>query len=117
MPFGSPAPRRVVVIKHEGCPGCGAAGRTFTPLQQAPQTAAGLQAAGRADLVMQTRGSRFAKFQEVRIQELANEVLSPPALPAAPLPAWVALRQLRVRLWLDLCRIRPPAQPSMWVFS
>lgn len=62
----------------------GTAGRTFVPLQQAPQAAAGLQAAGRADLVMQTRGSRFVKFQEVRIQELAHEVTAPP--PPFPQP-------------------------------
>lgn len=50
------------------------AGRTFTPLEAPPPAAAGLQASARTELVMQTRGSRFVKFQEVRIQELAAEV-------------------------------------------
>lgn len=53
---------------------CVGAGRTFTPLEAPPAAAAGLQASARTELVMQTRGSRFVKFQEVRIQELAAEV-------------------------------------------
>lgn len=60
-----------------------AAGRTFTPLERPPQSAAGLQASARADLVMQTRGSRFVKFQEARIQELASEVHTSQNLKAA----------------------------------
>lgn len=39
-----------------------------------PPESAGPTRAAAADLVMQTRGSRFIKFQEVRIQELAAEV-------------------------------------------
>ncbi len=49
------------------------AGRTFTPVERPPDSA-GAARGGAADLVMQTRGSRFVKFQEVRIQELAAEV-------------------------------------------
>jgi hypothetical protein len=42
-------------------------------VEQPPESAGPTRAAA-ADLVMQTRGSRFIKFQEVRIQELAGEV-------------------------------------------
>ena len=52
---------------------CDSAGRTFTPVERPPESAGPTRAAA-ADLVMQTRGSRFIKFQEVRIQELAGEV-------------------------------------------
>lgn len=46
-------------------------GRTFMPLDKAPEGAAN---ASKLPPVMQTRGSRFVKFQEARIQELATEV-------------------------------------------
>ena len=49
------------------------AGRTFTPVERPPDSAGAARGAA-ADLVMQTRGSKFLKFQEVRIQELAIEV-------------------------------------------
>ena len=38
-------------------------------------------------LVLQTRGSKFVKFQEVRIQELADEVWRPLPRPASACPA------------------------------
>ena len=43
--------------------------RTFTVQQQVPQTAAGLQAGGPANLAMQTCGSQMTKYQEIHIQE------------------------------------------------
>lgn len=55
-------------------------GRTFTPLVQAPSGASGGPGPGAAKGKaasapnMETRGSRFLKFQEGRIQEMADEV-------------------------------------------
>jgi DNA replicative helicase MCM subunit Mcm2 (Cdc46/Mcm family) len=64
----------------------GSAGRTFTPVERPPESAGPTRAAA-ADLVMQTRGSRFIKFQEVRIQELAGEVRRP-CMAEMVSPAW-----------------------------
>ena len=52
------------------------AGRTFQPLLEPPAHLKNMQGMpGRpSNLVLQTRGSKFVKFQEVRIQELADEV-------------------------------------------
>ena len=51
-------------------------GRTFMPMLDPPPHLKNMRAAGSAaqNLVLQTRGSKFVKFQEARIQELANEV-------------------------------------------
>lgn len=48
-------------------------GRTFTPLAALPSGAA-RRAGGAAALHLQTRGSKFVKFQEVKLQELPLEV-------------------------------------------
>ncbi len=51
-------------------------GRTFMPMLDPPPHLKNMRAAGSAaqNLVLQTRGSKFVKFQEARIQELADEV-------------------------------------------
>jgi len=85
-------------------------GRTFMPLDRAPEAAAAAAAAGaggaaptaaggagRAPPVMQTRGSKFVKFQEARIQELASEV-----------PQGSTPRTLSVHLRGDICRTLKP---------
>ena len=48
-------------------------GKEFTPLQTAPDP--GAASSARAILHLQTRGSKFVRFQEARMQELASEVL------------------------------------------
>jgi hypothetical protein len=48
-------------------------GRSFTPLAALPAGAA-RRAGGAAALHLQTRGSKFVKFQEVKLQELPLEV-------------------------------------------
>ena len=50
-------------------------GRTFMPMIEPPQHLKNMRATGKStqNLVLQTRGSKFIKFQEVRIQELADE--------------------------------------------
>lgn len=52
------------------------AGRTFQPLIEPPAHLKNMQGMpGQPSmLVLQTRGSKFVKFQEIRIQELADEV-------------------------------------------
>jgi DNA replicative helicase MCM subunit Mcm2 (Cdc46/Mcm family) len=57
-----------------------AAGRTFTPLEGAPADSG---AAAKRDLKMMTRGSRFVRFQEMKLQERAIEVPTQP-LPSKP---------------------------------
>lgn len=49
------------------------AGRTFCPLD-APPEEPGQERRPKADLKMQTRGSRFVRFQEMKLQERAIEV-------------------------------------------
>ena len=58
-----------------GCVGAHA-GRTFQPLLEPPVHLKNMQGmpGQPSNLVLQTRGSKFVKFQEVRIQELADEV-------------------------------------------
>lgn len=46
------------------------AGRTYTPLEGPPKNIAGPQ----PELRMQTRGSKFVRFQEMKLQERAIEV-------------------------------------------
>lgn len=48
-------------------------GKSFTPLAEAPEALRAL-GAGRGELHLQTRGSRFVRYQECRVQELAAEV-------------------------------------------
>lgn len=50
-------------------------GRTFMPMIEPPPHLRNMRATGKGtqNLVLQTRGSKFVKFQEVRIQELADE--------------------------------------------
>ena len=51
-------------------------GRSFMPIVEPPPHLKNMRttAKGANNLVLQTRGSKFVKFQEVRIQELADEV-------------------------------------------
>ena len=49
------------------------AGRTYFPLD-APPEEPGQEKRPKADLKMQTRGSRFVRFQEMKLQERAIEV-------------------------------------------
>ena len=49
------------------------AGKTFTPLVEMPVTYPGV-GAGKMDLQMQIRGSKFVKYQEARVQENPDEV-------------------------------------------
>ena len=58
----------------DACCGC-CSGKEFTPLQTAPDP--GAASSARAILHLQTRGSKFVRFQEARMQELASEVLHP----------------------------------------
>lgn len=51
------------------------AGRTFTPLEVAPDHMR-RTTGKKGQLRLETRGSKFAKFQEVKLQELACEVRS-----------------------------------------
>ena len=50
-------------------------GRTFMPMLEPPPHLKNMRATGKSaqNLVLQTRGSKFIKFQEARIQELADE--------------------------------------------
>lgn len=49
------------------------AGRTFTPLDKAPDHVKA-QGGSKRPLMLQTHGSKFVQFQEVKIQEVAAEV-------------------------------------------
>ena len=49
------------------------AGRTYFPLD-APPEEPGQEKRPKVDLKMQTRGSRFVRFQEMKLQERAIEV-------------------------------------------
>ena len=52
-----------------------ASGRTFLPITKAPPAIAA-QGGSKKPLMLQTHGSKFVQFQEVKIQELASEVWS-----------------------------------------
>lgn len=75
-------------------------GRTFLPLEAPPPTAAGMQSSKDAELVMQTRGSKFVKYQEVRIQELASEV-----------PQGTTPRSMVLHVTGELTRLMRPGDP------
>ena len=63
---------------HDACP----AGREFTPLESLPQSSG---APGRtSSLHVLTRGSKFVRFQEVKLQELPTEVCESNARAFAP---------------------------------
>lgn len=49
-------------------------GRTFNPLLEAPPLPPPYPRNKKAQLHMQVRGCKFAKFQEVKLQELPDEV-------------------------------------------
>ncbi|MEW5297665.1 MAG: hypothetical protein WDW38_006841 [Sanguina aurantia] len=78
-------------------------GRTFTPLTQAPSGASGGPGPGAPKSKtasapnMETRGSRFLKFQEGRIQEMADEV-----------PEGATPRTMSVHLRGEVCRSMKP---------
>lgn len=52
-------------------------GRTFLPITKAP-AAIVAQGGNKKPLMLQTHGSKFVQFQEVKIQEMASEVLLGP---------------------------------------
>ena len=70
--------------------------RTFTPLKDCPSTVCG-QDRKKGHLTLQTRGSKFVKYQAVKLQELPSEV------PVGNIP-----RSLNLRLYGDLCRTCKP---------
>ena len=51
----------------------GLAGRAFTPLNAIPKELQ-LSTGAKGQLTLETRGSRFVKYQELKLQELASEV-------------------------------------------
>ena len=53
------------------------AGRTFNPIHEAPQHISA-QGGNKRPLMLQTHGSKFVQFQEVKIQEMASEASIPP---------------------------------------
>ncbi|KAJ2306420.1 DNA replication licensing factor MCM7, partial [Coemansia sp. RSA 2705] len=71
--------RPAMAVAAYVCDACGSevfqevAARTFTPLEQC-QSARCSAARSRGRLHRQTRGSRFVRFQEVRLQELTDQV-------------------------------------------
>ena len=71
-------------------------GRTFTPLAEAPPEVRALHG-GRSDLHLQTRGSKFVRYQECKVQELPEEV-----------PQGSTPRTLRVHLRGELTRSVKP---------
>lgn len=70
----------------------------FSPLPACP-TPQCAQAGSRGQLTLQTRGSRFLKFQEGRIQELADQV------PVGHIP-----RSTSIVMTSDLCRLVHPGE-------
>ena len=51
------------------------AGKSFTPIRKCPTEACSSQAASMEETVYpQTRGSKFTKYQEIKLQELPNQV-------------------------------------------
>jgi len=50
-------------------------GRDFNPLDAIPQELQ-LSTGAKGQLTLETRGSRFVKYQELKLQELALEVCS-----------------------------------------
>ncbi|KAL6779626.1 MCM7 [Auxenochlorella protothecoides x Auxenochlorella symbiontica] len=49
------------------------AGKTFTPLAEAPAAVKAMNG-GKSELHLQTRGSKFVRYQECKVQELPEEV-------------------------------------------
>ena len=70
--------------------------RTFTPLTDCPSSVCGTERK-RGHLTLQTRGSKFVKYQAVKLQELPAEV------PVGNIP-----RSLNVRMYGQLCRTVKP---------
>ena len=70
--------------------------RTFTPLKECPSSVCGAERQ-KGHLTLQTRGSRFVKYQAVKLQELPAEV------PVGNIP-----RSLNLRLYGELCRTVKP---------
>lgn len=76
-------------------------GREFTPLQECPsEQCRGNKAKG--NLFQQVRGSKFKKYQEIRLQELPSEV------PVGHIP-----RSLSLRLYGDITRSCKPGDVIM----
>lgn len=48
-------------------------GKTFTPLAEAPAAVKAMNG-GKSELHLQTRGSKFVRYQECKVQELPEEV-------------------------------------------
>ena len=70
--------------------------RQFTPLKQCPSTICGSNQK-KGHLTIQTRGSKFVRYQAVKLQELPAEV------PVGNIP-----RSLNLRLYGELCRSVKP---------
>lgn len=68
----------------------------FMPVVECPSTAC-MQRGGKGRLFLQTRGSRFVRFQEARLQELSEQV------PMGHIP-----RSVSVHLYGEMCRRLSP---------
>ena len=98
-------PRDLCCLRDaDACCGC-RPGKEFTPLQTAPDP--GAASSARAILHLQTRGSKFVRFQEARMQELASEVLH--LAPHTKLSAWCTAHRLAGLVALLACHMHHPS--------